>query len=211
MRDLSPEILAALEQRALMLRDFLWFTVRTRDAGAPVSEGYWSDVGTVSAQVVNPKTGAVESRTFKGGGALIQGEPVPLVSNMTVQTVDFRVSQVHTDIERLLREYDPRQGRIELFRGLFNPDSKQLVAPAVARFTGFIDKIKVTTPPENEEGEIVITCASNTQEFTRSNPALRTDADQRRRLATDNFFQDVSVAGELEIFWGEEKSRVSVE
>ncbi len=208
-RSLTAENLAALAARTLVARDFLWFIARDRSTGDPVTDGMWSDVGTVSAQVINPDTGMSATRTFYGSGTLVQVSDVPLVANMTVQTVTIRMSQVSERVEDLIRTYDLKQGRVELYRGLFDPVSRSLVSPAVCRFVGFVDTVEIQTPAEDEDGGVTLTCTSHTQEMTRSNPTTRSDADQKRRSATDNFFADASVVGDWEHFWGKTSGTIS--
>jgi hypothetical protein len=148
------------------------------------------------------------SRDWYGSGTLVAIDDIPLVSNLTVQNVNIRLSQIDDRINDLVRMYDAKQGRVEIYRGLFDPDSRQMVAPAECRFVGFIDKIEINTPTENEEGGVTLVCASHTQEMTRANTETRSDATQKLRSATDNFFQDTSTAGEWEVFWGSVKGQV---
>lgn len=209
MRTVSSEISAALAAGRLVARDFLWIVARNRDTGAPVPDGMWSDVRSITCQVINPNTGAPATRSFVGAGALVEISAVPLVSNLTVQTVTVRMSQVSDRVNTLVRTYDCKQARVEVFRGLFNPDTRELVAPAEPRFVGFVDRIEIKTPAENEEGAVVLTCVSHTQEMTRSNPDTRSDASQRIRSATDNFFQDTTVVGEFELFWGKASGKAA--
>lgn len=210
-RYISPEHHAALQSRQLVARDFLRLVVRNRSTGAQVTDGLWSDVGNVSAQVINPDTGLADTRDWYGSGTLVAIDDIPMVSNLSVQNVNIRLSQIDDRINDLVRLYDAKQGRVEIYRGLFDPDSRQMVAPAECRFVGFIDQINVTTPSENEEGSVTLTCASHTQEMTRSNPDTRSDASQKVRSASDNFFQDSSTAGEWEVFWGSVKGQVPTE
>jgi hypothetical protein len=207
-RDLDPDVQSALEARSLVARDFLWFVARDRDTLAPVSEGTWSDVGDITAQVINPDTGLAEDRVFYGSGTLIQCDDVPLVSNMTVQNMTVRMSQIHEAVEQLVRDYDVKQARVELYRGLFDPATRKMVAPAFCRFVGFVDSVVINTPSENEDGSVVLTCTSHTQEITRSNPDTRSHASQVLRSATDNFFVDASVVGTWEHWWGKKKGPV---
>lgn len=207
-RYISPENLAALQARQLVARDFLWLVVRDRSTGAQVTDGLWSDVGNVTADVINPDTGLVDTRDWYGSGTLVAIDDIPMVSNLSVQNVNIRLSQIDDRINDLVRLYDAKQGRVEIYRGLFDPSSRQMVAPAECRFVGFIDQIEIKTPSENEEGSVTLTCASHTQEMTRSNPDTRSDASQRLRHPSDNFFQDSSTAGEWEVFWGSEKGKV---
>lgn len=207
-RYISPENQAALQARQLVARDFLWLVVRNRATGAQVTDGLWSDVGNVTAAVINPDTGLAETRDWYGSGTLVAIDDIPMVSNLSVQNVNIRLSQINDRINDLVRLYDAKQGRVEIYRGLFDPDSRQMVAPAECRFVGFIDQIEIKTPSENEEGSVTLVCASHTQEMTRGNPDTRSDATQKLRSSTDNFFQDTSTAGEWEVWWGSEKGKV---
>lgn len=197
-----PPYYAALQARRLVARDFIWFVVRTRDTGAAVTDGYWSDVGDVTADVIDPETGGTVSRTFRGAGALISISDIPLVSTLTVQNVNVVLSQIADRVNALVRQYDCKQGKVEIFRGLFDPDSRALVAPAVPRFAGTIDEAPITTPAAGKAGNVTLTCTSNTQELTRSNPDTRSDASQRLRSSTDDFYADVAVVSTWEQFWG---------
>ena len=207
-RYISPENQAALQARQLVPRDFLWLVVRDRTTGAQVTDGLWSDVGNVTAQVINPDTGLVDTRNWYGSGTLVAIDDIPMVSNLSVQNVSIRLSQIDDRIADLVRLYDAKQGRVEIYRGLFDPNSRQMVAPAECRFVGFIDQIEIKTPSEDEEGGVTLVCASHTQEMTRGNPDTRSDATQKLRSSTDNFFQDTSTAGEWEVFWGSKKGKV---
>ncbi|KAA0689862.1 hypothetical protein DTW90_30690 [Neorhizobium sp. P12A] len=208
MRNISAENYAALQARRLVARDFLWLVVRTLDTGLPFGYGFWSDVGNVSAQVLNPDTGAAESRNFEGSGSLIQISDIPLVANLTVQNTTISMSQIDEGVANIVRGYDLKQARVEIYRGMFDPDTRQMVAPAFSRFIGFVDNVVITTPKEGEEGSVELTCASHTQEVTRSNPDTRSQDSQVLRSATDNFFQDTTTVGDWEFFWGRNAGKV---
>lgn len=210
-RELSAANLAALEAGTLVARDFLWFVARDRDTGDPVTDGMWSDVGNVSAEVLDPDTGVADEREFFGSGTLVQVDDVPLVSNLTVQNITIRLSQVENRVEQLVRDYDVRQARVEFYRGLFDPNTRSLVDPAFCLFVGFVDKVEINTGAEDEEGGVVLTCVSHTQELTRYNPDTRSDTSQKLRSATDNFFADASVVGNWEHFWGKTSGAVATE
>lgn len=208
MRQISPANHTALQLSQLVARDFLWLVVRRRDTGAQVTEALWSDVGNVRAEIVNPDTGLVEARDWYGSSTLVQIDDIPMVANLSVQSVNIKLNQIDDRINDLIRLYEAKQGRVEIYRGLFNPDSRLMVAPAECRFVGFIDEITVQTPSENEEGSVVLSCVSHTQEMTRANPDTRSDNSQKLRSATDDFYVDTSTAGEWEIFWGSENGKI---
>jgi hypothetical protein len=202
MRDITAENWTALQQRSVMPRDFIWFVVRERGTGTPVTDGYWSDIGTITAQIIDPDTGGFSTRTFYGAGSLIQISDIPLVSNITVQNITVTLSQVADRVNALVRQYDCKQGRVEIYRGLFDPQTRQMVSPASPRFVGTIDQAPIRTPREGESGDVQLTCTSNTIELTRTNPDTRSDASQKLRSATDEFFHDAAVVGTWQHFWG---------
>lgn len=201
-RSISAENFSAIQQRSLVPRDFIWLIARDRTSGAPVAEGVWSGAGDFTAAVIDPHTGGSQTRQFFGSGALISVGDIALVQGITVQTLTITLSQLDAGINDYVRTFDLKQAEIQIFRGFLDPDTRLLVAPATPRFVGFIDDAPITTPKENTSGGITITATSNTQELTRANSDARSDASQRLRSANDNFYQDVSVVGGWQIFWG---------
>lgn len=203
MRSLTSGVLAALEARALVARDFIWIIARDRSSPpAEVTDGYWSGLGNITADVIDPETGSTASRSFDGAGGLISVSDIPMVSNVSVQNVTVSMSQVADAVNDLIRTYDCKQAKIQIFRGLFDPETRDLVDAAQPRFVGFIDRIEVNTPAEGGDGSVVMTCASHTQEMTRSNSDTRSDAQQKLRDATDDFLSDAATIGEWELAWG---------
>ena len=212
MKSYSANTLAALAARRLMPRDFLTITARNRDTGAPEAVSFWSDLGDVTALVLDPDTGAPALRSFRGAGALIQISDIPAVAGITVQRITIQMSQLDELVEQAVRLYDVKQGRVEVHTGLLDPDSRKLVDPAEPLFVGFVDEVEIRTPREGEEGGVTITCTSHTQELARTNPETRSHEDQKRRDPDDDFFIDAAVCGDWDHFWagrqqGQEKRK----
>lgn len=201
MRDIPAAAQVALEQNVIRVRDFIRFTVRDRDTGDEIVQGYWSDVGTVDANVINPETQVSEVASFDGAGTLISVGAIPLVSNLSVQGTSIELSQV-SDANSIVRQYDAKQGTVEVFRGLFEMNSRTQISEAYPRFFGFINEPEILTPAENEEGGITLSCVAHTQELTRFNPATRSDAYQKQRAATDTYRRHSATVGTWEIKWG---------
>lgn len=211
MRAITVQNQSALAQRALVARDFLWLVARNRDTGAPVSVGFWSDVENVSSvPVIDPNTLNLVSRSYYGAGGLISIDDIPAVSTIQVQDVHIRMSQLDEQVANAVRGYDTKQARVEIHRGLFDPITRLLVAPAYVRFVGFVNLVEIHTPEEGGDGYVDLTCTSHTQELTRSNPATRSHADQQTRAVGDDFFIDAAVVGDWEFQWGEEKGTKKV-
>jgi hypothetical protein len=209
-RSISSENYTALQSRRLIPRDFVWFVVRDLETGNPVTDGYWSDVGTISADVIDPDTGSTVTRTFSGAPGLISISDIPVVSNLTVQTVTITLSQVADRVNDLIRGYDCKQGKVQVFRGLFDPTTRSMVAPAFPRFAGTIDEAPVTTPKEGDSGDVVLTCTGNTQELTRSNSDTRSDASQKLRDPSDDFLRHAATVADWQQYWGKSAGRIGV-
>lgn len=209
MRSVPAAYRDALAARRLVARDYLWIEARTRAAvPVPAPVGFWSDLGDVSAEVIDPLTGAPVIRPYYGAGTLIKVSDIPLVSNLTVQTVRIQLSQLAEEVNQAVRVYEAKQARVELHRGLFDPETLQLVAPAVPRFLGFCDFIDIKTPAEGGDGGVEMRCTSHTQEMTRSNPDTRSHQSQVLRAPGDNFFEGAENAGEIEHFWGKANGKL---
>lgn len=192
----------ALQAGTLMPRDFIWMVARELDTGAPVEQGVWSDLGLIDAPVIDPLTGDTVTRSFYGAGASIVVSDIKLVQGVTVQTLTIQLLHVTGQVVDFFRSYDCKQADIYIFRGLLDLASRNMVVPAVPRFAGFIDDAPIETPKEGEIGKITVTATSNTQELTRANSDTRSDASQRLRSATDNFYQDVAVVKDWQMPWG---------
>lgn len=207
-RSIATDNYTALQQRSVVSRDFVWFIVRDRDTGNPVTDGYWSDVGGIDADVIDPETGSTVTRTFAGASSLISISDIPLVSNLTVQTITITLSQVADRVNTLIRNYDCKQGKVQVFRGLFDPATRVMVSPAFPRFAGTIDEAPVTTPKEGDSGDVTLTCTGNTQELTRSNPDTRSDASQKLRSSTDDFYRHTATVADWQQYWGKNPGNV---
>lgn len=212
MRSISVENQTALNARRLMPRDFLWIIARDRDTGEPVPVGFWSDIENITTFVINPDTNLPVTRPYYGAGSLIQIDDIPSVSVIQVQDITIKMSQLDELVEQAVRLYDLKQARVEIHRGLLDPDTRNLVAPALVRYVGFVNSLRIETPEEGGDGGVFLSCTSHTQELTRSNPATRSHEDQRlMRNSSDDFFIDAAVVSEWEIDWGEVRGTRKVE
>lgn len=201
MKTLPAPALAALQARAVELRDMIWIVARDRNTGDPVPYGAWSDLQSATLDITEPDTGATVQRLFEGAGNLVQIGAVPRVANLTAQSVQVMVSQLGNANE-LIRAYDLRQARVEIYRALFAPGTLNQLSPGIARFVGFVDEIEITTPKENEAGSARLECISHMQELGRSNPATRSDAFQQARASGDTFRRHAATVATWEMKWG---------
>lgn len=209
MRDIPTEFQAALAARALVARDFIQVTGRAISDGTEVTMYFWNDIGTVTATVIDGETGEEASHDYIGTGTLLKIDDVPLTSDINVRTITATLSQIDESVADAVRGADLHQGKVQIQRGLFDPATRNLVAPPQPRFVGFIDKCTINTPVEGAEGSIVLSLVSHTQELTRFNTDKCGDDSQQLRSSGDTFYQDMPVVGNWPIFWGQKNARMN--
>lgn len=209
MKSFPASTTAALAAGVLVQRFFLWLTAKDRATGNPVTIGLWSDVGDVSAEVLDGQTGAAVTRNYIGSGGLIGIDAIPLVNDVTVRNVQVTTSALASAAQEALQQYDPDQAPAEIHYGLLDPNTRNLVGPAECIFVGFIDSIEFTIAKEGGDSQAVITLASQTAETTRMNPDVRSDASQQVRAPGDTFYEYTAVVGDWTIFWGKKSEKVN--
>lgn len=211
MRQLLAANQAALLGSVIMPRDFIEIAAKNRTTGAIVYERLWSDIFSVSAQVVDPITGNTVTRAFTGAGGLVEGDGgIPMVSNLTVQETSLIFSAYGTDVDRIFRLYDVKGAQIIIWRGFLDTGTRLMVAPAETIFIGEIDDVELPVGADGSEEFARVTCLSS-QELTRSNPDTRSDASQKRRDATDDFFKYAAAVPDWTMWWGQKKSPIPAE
>jgi len=204
MRNLDPAELAAIIAGTVAARELVSIRVKHRITGAISIIGFWSDGGSFTCQVVNGFTGAVEERSFNGGALRSVGD-ITLTSDISIRPVDVVLSAIDGSVETALRDYDARNAPIEIHRGFFDPTTMLLVAPAKARFIGFIDTAPIETAAEGDASTVTLSCVSHTRELTRKNPDVRSHESQILRRAGDDFYRDTGVVGDWSIPWGKKQ------
>jgi hypothetical protein len=207
MRVLDPAIITALSQRVLVLRYFYWITVVSRSDGSPTSFGYWSDSGTITASVVDGRSGSTESRDFYGLGNGISPSDVPLTADVTIRNLTLTLPHLDSIVQSMVRTYDARNAPMQRYVGFFDPSTRELIAAPQADFVGYVDGAPIETPAENQEGSITLNCVSTTRELTRANAQVRSNDSQILRSATDNFYDYTAVVGGWIINWGQNSTQ----
>jgi hypothetical protein len=189
---------------AIVPRDFVVITAKHRTTGAPQVHGFWNDGDTVTTNVVSGEDDTIVSHTFQGDGAILSCDPIPMRIGLEVRTIQMVMSPLHGAVKALLRTDDPRFGKVEIYRGYLDPLTMVLASEPRIRFLGRINGAPIDTPAAGGEARAVLKIVSHTRELTRTNPAKKSDEEQRKRDG-DRFRRYTGVAGEWPIWWGEEK------
>jgi len=208
MRSVDAAILAAIQENQVAALDLVWVTAKDRDTGVPVSLGVWTGPDNRVINVVDALTGSTEARTFYGAGALVEISAIPLTSDISIRSVDVKLSQIATAVQVLVRDYDPAHAPVQIYRSYLSTDTMQPVAAAEARFVGYVDGSPIETPAEGQEGSCILRCVSTTRELTRTSSEVRSYDSQLQRSATDDFYRDTATVGEWDITWGTRRAKV---
>lgn len=190
-------------------RDVVHFVVRSfADPSVTQTFTFWGEIDPETVSVVDPSTGGPVALDCVGDGALLSCSEVKLTSDLTVQTLNVSLSQIHATVQNMVRGYDVRLATIWLHRAAFDPGTRALVAMPLPHFFGKVDKSPVGTPAVGDEGSVNIQAVSHIRELTRTNPAKKSDETQKRRSG-DRFRRYNSTAGDTDVFWGLRKERAS--
>lgn len=196
MKQLTAATLARLAADELVLRDYVWIGARNRETGATAARGWWSDVGSTSAQVIVPG-GGVQTRSYVGGVGLVSVSAVPRVVGLTAQPVTIEMAATDEAVNDIVRAWTVRRVPVEIHRGALDPAKMRLVEPALLRFYGTCDDAPIITPEAGGNSSITLTIAPHTQELLRASERMRSEEDQRRRNPTDGFFKHVNKRRQL--------------
>jgi hypothetical protein len=206
MRDVDPAELAAIQAGTVVARTLVSLTVKDRLTGNPVPLGFWMDAGPESFAVINPRTGATETRAF-AGDALISVGDIPLISDISVREVEVVLSAIDDTVQAAVRNYDARNAPVEIHRVYLDPITMKQVAPARSRFLGQVDTAPIETAAEGGASTVTLSCTSTTQELRRRNPDVGSHESQILRNSTDDFERDAGVVGEWTLFWGKKQEK----
>lgn len=207
MRPIDPAVIAALQTGRIVERRLIWITAKDRDTGDPQPVGFWSDVGSVTAPVVDALSGATVSRDFHAGLASIG--TIRLATGLTVREVTASFAANVATVELAFRGYDPKRAAVQIYRGLFDPATRSLIEAAESRFAGFIDRVDFNRGAEGEVSSVEVTLVSHARELTRINTETRSDESQKARTGgADRFYRHAGVAHKWKMFWGEAKPKV---
>ena len=205
VRVLDVDTQSAIRNRNILVpRNFVVLTAKDRDDDSAVVHGFWNDIETVSVDVVD-ENGDETTRTFVGDASILRMDSIPMRIGIEVRTIQIELNPANVAVQNAVRRDDPRQGKVEIYRGLLDPSTNLLVAPPRLRFLGKVNAAPIDTPGPDMQSMVTLRVTSHTRELTRTNSARKSDAQQQLRSG-DRFRRYINQAGEWPIFWGEAKS-----
>ncbi len=206
MKNIDPDFLTSLQQAAngaIFPVQFVWFQAKRRDTGDFAEIGIWTYDENVSVSVPSGQSGALVTRSYLGGLNL-EVDDIPYVSDLTIQSIDIKISQIAEATQALVREYDIRLANCEIHEMTFNPETGQLSAIPSLAFLGQVDAAPITTPRAGEEGDITVTIVSDAiSMLSRTNPRKSSYEGQKRRN-NDEWGKYASTVETWTVPWGQD-------
>lgn len=207
VRALDGATQAAVRDRSkIIIRNLV--LIDAKDSLGDVHRFGFTDWGeNITLNIVDGRTSSIVSRDYYGdAGPLISIDPIPLRMGIEIPTIQITLSQIHTAVQNMVRNYNIRNVQIQVHRAYLDPISREPVANPRCRLLGMVNGAPISTPASGDAGGVVIKAVSHTRELTRTNPSKRSDETQRLR-GGDRFRRYGGVAGQWEIFWGEDKAK----
>lgn len=201
VRVLDVDTQAAVRDRAAVIsRNFVLVTKGSDRWG-------FTDYGEdVTLNIVDGETGSTVSRAYFGDNApIVSIDPMPLKIGLEVDTTEIVLGQLHPAVLDMVRGHDIRGAQVQVHRAYLSRVSMLPVAAPRIRRLGQVNGAPIETPAPGGFGSVTLQVVSHTRELTRTNPAKRSDEQQRLRDG-DRFRRYSGTAGKWEIWWGEGRS-----
>lgn len=201
MRSVPANTLRVLQNApsdGIKTRDFVWI----ENVGGTEGWGFYTGAEpAISLAVMSAQTGSTEIRTYYGAGALQSVGEITLTTGLTVNHVPVVLSNIHPTVQNMVRGANIRNGRVEIHRGIIDPLTDELADPPMVHFFGTVNQSNPKRPSIGGSGGVELSCTSFTNELTRSNPALLSDATLRRR-GGDRFCRYMEAMSDVKLPWG---------
>lgn len=197
----------ALASGSIVVRDIL--TVKGKTLGGSASEFvYWTGEDNIAVNVVPLGETTPVSRNAVGGGTLLDVPQIVDAIGLEARSVAFgldHISDAAGGPMDMVYGNNVRVAWVEMHRGLFDPATWNLVAAPHLMFAGRVDGASVNDAAAGGEGGLSLEAVASAIDLTRTNPAMESDEQQRRRDG-DRFRRHGDTAGQVDTWWGQAKS-----
>lgn len=197
VRPLDVATQGAIRNRnAIIVRDFVLVT-KGEDAW-----GFTTFGEDVSLNIIDGVTGETVNRAYLGdNGPIVSIDAIPMKIGIEVSTTSVALNHLHPGVLDLVRGHDCRNAVMQIHRGYLDPASMLLVAAPRIRRLGWINGAPIETPAAGGRGSVTLRMVSTTRELTRTNPARR--SDEQQRLRSGDRFRRYGGITSYDYWWGE--------
>jgi hypothetical protein len=187
-------------------RWLMWIAGRNRTTNAVEALGVWTGPDVQTVTVTDMYTRNAASRVFYGAGEMLGLSALPEVAGLEVRPVRVALSNVGAAVETIVRVYDARNARVQIWKLSLSPTTGLPVGVPEPRFKGFCNRAPQPRPVPGGAAILEMELVPVTRLLTIPNPRKRSDASQRLR-SDDRFFRYLATAGSRDIPWGQENTR----
>jgi hypothetical protein len=156
----------------------------------------------VAVNVIDGVTGDTVNRSYHGDNAPIASlDPIPMKIGLEVDTTNVVLNHLHPAVLDMVRGHDCRGAVVQIHRGYLDPVSMLLAAPPRIRRLGQVNGAPIDTPAAGGRGGVTLKVVSATRQLTRTNPAKR--SDEQQRLRSGDRFRRYGGLTSYDYWWGE--------
>ncbi|WP_430259778.1 hypothetical protein [Neorhizobium sp. IRS_2294] len=206
MRNVDPDFMAALAdapERGIVPRKLV--SITAREFGHPTvleTVSFWTGDENVDITVTSGVDSQPSTRLFYGGVNLEIGS-IPRVSNLTIQTVPVSISQLADPVQQLVRGYDVRLGKVEIWDMLLDPATRLPVGTPQLVFFGEVDGSPIDTPSVGGEGLVTIRCVSDAISMLTRKNYTKSSYEAQKLRGGDEWGKYANTVKTWRIPWGQ--------
>jgi hypothetical protein len=206
MRDVDPAFMAALTnapELGIIPHKLLTVTGNEwADETDAARLSFWTGDENLIMTVTSGLNGLPSNRTFYGGVEL-QVPSIPRVADLTVQTIDVQLNILADAVAQLVRGFDIRLGKVEIWDMLLDPKTRLSVSLPQLVFLGEVDGSPISTPSVGSEGGVVIRCASDAISMLNRKNFTKSSYEAQKQRDGDEWGKDANVVKSWRVPWGQ--------
>lgn len=142
--------------------------------------------------------------TYQPGGLItvsdLNSETGLIAKQFSVSLASSPDDGLTPEVLQNIESEDYRDRPVKVYDAYFHPDTNEHLFTQIL-MKGYVDTIE-HLESTNTGYTIVANCETRALDYSRLNGRFRSDADQRRRSATDGFFVNAALRGREKIYWG---------
>lgn len=197
------DTITALASGGIVVRDLLTVQGKTF-GGSAATFCYWTGEDNVAINVVPAGAVTPVSRSFVGGGTLLNVPQIVDAIGLEARSITFgldHISDAAGSPLDMVYGNNVRVARVELHRALFDPATWNLVSSPVLVFAGRVDGAAVEDAVADGEGGLSLEAQSSAIDLTRTSQAMESDEHLKLRSG-DRLRRYGDTAGQIDRWWG---------
>lgn len=192
---------------------FISFRVKDRDNPLAFTwANFCTSDDSMTVTVTDPDNGLPVTRTFGGGGHIVQMGDLVRSEGAIIRTHSFTMSGASTLVQDMVYGYNCREALFQWFIGELDVDTGLLIDEPPCEFVGYVNSIDMKEGAQSVDGgeasdsSFQVSVDSLAAALTDRNYDMRDDEVGKTR-GGDRFFEYADSTHHWNIRWGKEKKR----